>query len=91
MVIMDYFSCFVEIIFVIKVGLPVAGQPPRRSLRAVLPHRAPLNGRAVELARWVSSVGEFPRVVLLVGFFYDMRVGDGECFPHLTEARPVEA
>ena len=30
-------------------------------------------------------------MISLVGFFYDMRVGDGECFPHLAEARPVGA
>jgi hypothetical protein len=27
--------------YIIKVGPPVAGRPPRRSLRAVLPHKAP--------------------------------------------------
>ena len=75
----------------IKVGPPVAGRPPRRSRRAVFPNRAPLNpaGRdAAELARGGSTVGEVPRFGSLVGLFYDMRVRNGEGFPHLREAGP---
>ena len=42
----------------IKVELPVAGQPPCRSLRAVFPHRAPQLGCAVALALcWEQAWG----------------------------------
>ena len=79
------------IFFAIKVEPPVAGRPPRRSLRAVLPHRAPLNGRAVEVARLVSTVEESPCGGSLIGLFYDAGVGNGERFPNLDETHPVEA
>lgn len=75
----------------IKVGLPVAEQPPRRSRRAVFPHRAPLNGRAVESARRCSSVREVPLVVFTVGLFYYGWVGHAKGFPHLFEAGPIVA
>ena len=45
----------------------------------------------MKLTRWGSSVGEFPRGGTLIGLFYDPEVGNGERFPHLAEACPVEA
>ena len=45
-----------KVAIAIKVGLAVADEPPRESRRAVFPHRASLNGCAVEIAKGCSFV-----------------------------------
>ena len=75
--------------FPIKVGLAVADEPPRRSRRAVFPHRAPLNGSAVGSTRRCSLVREAPLVMFAIGLFHNGWVGHAKSFPHLLEAGPV--
>ena len=83
-------ECFIFINFSpIKVELPVTGQPPHRSLRAVLPHRAPRLSCAVQRQLCVSVLQQ--AWLLRCVRFYDFRIGYVQGFPHRFEACPVVA